>query len=159
VLAVKLSAADLATGEKAARAGDFDTALRELVPLANDGVHEAHVWAGPIYFARGDYPKALPWLRMTANEGHAVSQIFFAQMYRDGKGIPKSYVEAYKWLFLAASKDDRAEQLRVSLAARMTPSEISEAERRAQQWTPRVHLFVPKPKVSPPTYPTPRGGA
>lgn len=151
--------AELVSGERAALDGDFRTAISELRPLADAGVHEAQVWVGAIYFTHGDYPQAMQWLRMTAEEGHWVSQVFLALAYEGGKGVQKSYIEAYKWLVLAASKDDRASSLRFGLALQMSAAEIAEGERRAQAWKRQPLLFVPRPRVGPVIHRKPRGGA
>ena len=57
---------------------------------------------------------------------------------------PHDDVEAYKWLTLAISRytaknQDRLDQAikdKATLAKRMTPAQISEAERRAKAWKP-----------------------
>ena len=60
-----------------------------------------------------------------------------------GEGVPpRDDVEAYKWLTLAiarytAKNQDRLDQAikdKATLARRMTPAQIAEAERRARAW-------------------------
>jgi TPR repeat protein len=63
-----------------------------------------------------------------------------AAKYSPGSGIPKDYVEAHKWMSLAAARatgdsQKRFENERDSLARVMTPEQIAEAERRAREWT------------------------
>ena len=56
--------------------------------------------------------------------------------YAQGKGIPQDAVEAHMWLNLAASRSPSllrpiAVEARDAVAARMTPADLSEAQRRA----------------------------
>ncbi len=149
VLAVTLSAADLYHGEAAAQSGDFQAAIAELRPLAEQGSDEARVWLGGVYFRQGNYEDAQWWLSLAAGQGHAVPMVFLSQMYQDGKGVEKNYIEAYKWLVLASQRDRRAIGLRERLASKLTPAEIVVAERLAAQWKPEPLLYIPKPRVSP----------
>ncbi len=62
-------------------------------------------------------------------------------LYYTGQGVPQDDVEAHMWLNLAtaqASAEDRDEYVkeRDDVAARMTPEQIAEAQRRAREWTP-----------------------
>jgi hypothetical protein len=51
------------------------------------------------------------------------------------KGAPLDYVEAHKWLNLAALRgNDEAKRLRSELADVMSREEISEAQRQAREW-------------------------
>ena len=58
-----------------------------------------------------------------------------------GSGIPKDYVEAHKWMSLAAARatgenQKRFADARDSLAKAMTPEQIAgEAQKRAAEWT------------------------
>lgn len=80
-------------------------------------------------------------------------------MYQDGKGVAQDRIEAYQWLVLASAQDARAIGLRVRLASLLTPAEIVEGERRAEEWKPEKGLFVPRPWVGPVVPIKPRGGA
>jgi TPR repeat protein len=52
-----------------------------------------------------------------------------------GAGVPEDFVIAHKWLNLAGAQGDvEAGQLRMALTARMTPEQISEAQRLARDW-------------------------
>ena len=63
-------------------------------------------------------------------------------MYYFGRGVPQDYIEAHKWLNLAASRflaseaDKRAHALknRDIVARQMTRWQIAEAQRLARQW-------------------------
>ena len=56
-------------------------------------------------------------------------------MYYFGKGAPKDYVLAYKWLNLAAAQGV-ARKNRDELAKKMTPSQIKKAQRLAAEFKP-----------------------
>ena len=55
-------------------------------------------------------------------------------MYGKGQGVSQDYIEAHKWMNLAATLEESA-AARDRLAQKMTPAQIAEAERRAQEWT------------------------
>ena len=63
-----------------------------------------------------------------------------AAKYSPGSGIPKDYIEAHKWMCLAAARatgenQKRFADARDSLAKIMTPEQIAEAQKRAAEWT------------------------
>lgn len=100
-----------------------------------------------------DYTKAAFWTRNAAEQGDAASQFNLAVLYAEGLGVPRDDVEALMWLLLAPLqfKDpaismpargapdiaSQAEAARDSLAARMSPAQIAEAQRRAREWKPK----------------------
>jgi TPR repeat protein len=56
-------------------------------------------------------------------------------MYANGRGVPLDYVEAYKWLSLAAAQGWRiAVEVRKSLAGIMTKRQLSAADVRIFEW-------------------------
>ena len=59
--------------------------------------------------------------------------------YANGEGVPQDNVEAHMWLNLAASRSsganrERGVATRDRVAERMTPADLSEAQRRAREW-------------------------
>ena len=64
-------------------------------------------------------------------------------MYSQGRGVSQDYVQGYMWTDLAASryppgKDrDIAVKNRDIIAKRMTPAQISEAQKLAREWKPK----------------------
>ena len=95
-----------------------------------------------------DRAEAVKWYRKAAEHGHANAQYRLGCRYRDGKGVPKNLVEAYKWLNLAwekfQEKSRRGQELwwdemsagedRDKLAALMTPDQIDEGQRLASEF-------------------------
>ena len=87
-----------------------------------------------------DNGEAVKWYRKAAQQGNAKAQFNLALMYDEGRGVPQDYVAAYKWFNLAASRltgetREAAVHNRESVAARMPPAQIAEAQRAARQWT------------------------
>ena len=67
-------------------------------------------------------PQALAALRASAEAGDAEAQFILGGMYVTGVGVPQDTAEAVAWYRRAA------------VAARMTPTDLREAERRARAW-------------------------
>ena len=61
-------------------------------------------------------------------------------MYEHGYGAPKNPVMARMWLDLAVSRApslSMAVKLREEVAAKMTPAQIAQAKRLADEWEPK----------------------
>jgi len=125
---------------------DYAEAARWYRKAAEQGHSFAQTILGSMYHSgRGvpqDYAEAARWFRNAADQGQVDAQLFLRGMYYDGKGVPQDYVEAYMWLNLAASRatgDDlkKYTEVRETVAAKMTPQQIAEAQRRAREWKPK----------------------
>jgi TPR repeat protein len=56
-------------------------------------------------------------------------------MYMNGQGVPQDLVQAHMWFNLAAAGGYAdAQKSRDSVAAKMTPAQIAEAQRLASEW-------------------------
>jgi TPR repeat protein len=87
-----------------------------------------------------DYTKALYWFRKAAAQGFADAQLSLGVMYTHGQGVPQDYVRGGKWLILAkAGGVEQVNKLLSSLKQRMTPAQIAEAQRLANQWWETHH--------------------
>ena len=109
---------------------------------AAQGQAKAQFNLGTLYFngegVPKDYPQALRWFRLAADQGEAVAQTKIAIMYDEGQGVSQDIVQAYKWYSLAATNGDKpAAELRDALAKQMTPAQIAEAQKLAQEWKPK----------------------
>ena len=86
-----------------------------------------------------DYKKARQWYEQAAAQGSAQAQSNLGYLYVNGKSVPHDDVRAYMWYSLAAGHEssDYTTQWAVSsrdkVARRMTPAQIAEAQRLAQQ--------------------------
>ena len=59
-------------------------------------------------------------------------------MYGEGKGVPQDYVRAHMWWNLAAAKGNAvAVKNRDKVAAKMTSTQIAEAQKLAREWKPK----------------------
>jgi len=107
----------------------------------------APVLAGPFEdgraaYNRGDYATALRlWLPL-AEQGDAIVQLNLGLLYYWGHGVlqdsVQDYVEAHKWFNLAAAQGNlSAAGNRDWLAKKMTPDQIAEAQRLADEWKPK----------------------
>lgn len=86
-----------------------------------------------------DDPEATRWFARSAESGDPLAPTNLAVMYERGEGVPSDLVEAHKWFNIAAMRATgdaraRSENLRDGVARRMTPTQITEATKRARQW-------------------------
>lgn len=136
-------------GNAAFLRGDYNTAARELVPLADRGNPRAQAMLGFMY-ATGqgmpqNYDAASYWYRLSAEQGDTTAQYLLGLAYDKGQGVPLNEVAAYKWLNLAASRapkrvrDDYA-RLRNAVASKMNRGQIAEGQWHAVRW-PADSLF------------------
>ena len=134
-------------GVAAYQRGDYATALRELRPLAEQGHADAQFNLGTMYDNGQGVPQddaeAVKWYRKAAEQGVADAQYNLGSMYYDGQGVTQDYVQTHMWLNVAASsfppgKDrDKALKERDRVAKKMTPAQISEAQKLAREWKPK----------------------
>jgi uncharacterized protein len=96
-----------------------------------------------VLYARGrgvpkDYAEAEKWFQKAADHGDAAAQFNLGVMYVHGLGVSQDYVLARMWLGLSAAQgEEGAAEARDETAAKMTPSEIADAERMASEWKPK----------------------
>ena len=86
-----------------------------------------------------DAAAAVAWYRRAATQGDTRAQYNLGGMYAEGLGVPTDAVEAHMWLTIAAARSPGAEREHIvtacaAIAARMTPTDVREATRRAQAW-------------------------
>ena len=170
-------------GVEAFYRGDYETALRELRPLAEQDHAGAQSYLGFMYYkghgvpqdyaeavkwyrkaaeqgdAKGQYSlgvmydiglgvpeddaKAVKWFRKATEQGNAKAQTNLGLMYGYGEVVPQDYAQAYMWYDLAASRHppgegrDIAVKKRDIVAMKMTPAQISEAQKLAREWRPK----------------------
>ncbi|MCY4211603.1 MAG: SUMF1/EgtB/PvdO family nonheme iron enzyme [Gammaproteobacteria bacterium] len=85
----------------------------------------------------GNMEEALSQWQDAANDGDRRAMLELGRLYRQGLGIVQDYVEAHKWLNLAASRGEvTALEERDALAAQMTPDQIATAQKKAAVWQP-----------------------
>ena len=124
-------------------APDFVAAVAWYRKAAEQGYVEAQYNLGRMY-ANGegvpqDFVEAVAWYHQAAEQGLPQALWYLGDMYSEGLGVPQDFVEAHRWYNLAASRltgDQREEAAtdRDAVAERMTPADLSEAQRRAREW-------------------------
>ena len=77
--------------------------------------------------------------RISCSCAAAAAHFQLGEAYARGRGVLQDYVEAHKWLNLAAARlaggaQDQAAALRDEVAAHMTPAQIADAQRQAREW-------------------------
>ena len=135
------AAAGMEDGVKAIQAGDLPAAEKALATLAKERDPRAQFFLGLYVYGNPssklfDMDKAVPLLLDAAERGYTPAMIPLAGAYADGKGVPKSFVEAYKWLSIAdAWNAPNAGQLREQIAAQLKTEEIEQARSAASTFT------------------------
>ncbi len=126
---------------------DYAKAMKWYRKAAEHGVAKAQHFVGVMYdIGEGvpqDYAKAMKWYRKAAEQGYAEAQTNLGRMYYKGLGVPPDYLQAHMWYNRAASRlppgedRDNAVKNRDIVAKRMTPAQISEAEKLARERRPK----------------------
>ena len=81
-----------------------------------------------------DYETAVKWYRLAAEQGDALAQTNLGVMYANGTGVIQDYVRAHMWGNLGASNgNENGAKLRDLVAKKMTPADISKAQRLARE--------------------------
>jgi len=78
------------------------------------------------------YAEAMPWYRMTADQGDSSGQVAVGSFYEYGRGVPQDYAEAMRWYRMAADQGDSSAQVAVGLLyeyGRGVPQDYAEAMR------------------------------
>ncbi len=69
------------------------------------------------------------WLTQAAAQRDAQSMTALGQCYEKGRGVPASHVQAFKWYFLAAERNDILGGIyRNQLVPKLTPDQVREGE-------------------------------
>jgi TPR repeat protein len=97
------------------------------------GTMYQHGWGVP-----QNYSDAVSWFRQAADRGDADAQNNLGFMFLYGRGVARDYVSAHLWFDLAASGGKTSAVFaRDLVAAKMTPVQVAEAQKRAREWEPK----------------------
>ncbi|MCH8041439.1 MAG: sel1 repeat family protein [Nitrospinae bacterium] len=134
--------ADSRAGEEAYRRGDFETAVKELRPLGEQGDTLAQFNLGAMYERGQGVPQdsfqAVRWYRRAAEQGLGQAQFNLGLLYNQGQGVMPNVIQAYMWVLLAAVEGiESAIKVQEIMMKDMTPAQIMEAERLAREWRPK----------------------
>jgi TPR repeat protein len=117
---------------------DPQLAVQWFEKAAAQGHPDAQASLGQMYKdGRGveqSYAMAAEWFRKAAEHvpnlgGAGQGRNELGLLYADGLGVPKDYVQAYMWFTLANSEENGK-----YAQAKMTPAQVSEAQRMAEEW-------------------------
>lgn len=133
--------ASIEGGVKAVQANDMATAEKELMPLAKERDPRAQFLLGLYVYGNPssklfDLTKAAPLLLDCSERGYAPAMIPLAGAYADGKGVPKSMYDSYKWLLIADRWNvPNTAPLLEQVAKELKPEEITKAKAEAVAFT------------------------
>jgi len=127
---------------------DDGAALDWYRKAAEHGSAAAHRTIGDFYrkgrAVKADASEAARWYGRAADADDLRAQYELGQLYFTGTGVKRDYASAYVWFSLAASQTPLSDnrkgllELRNIAAARMTASEVTDADRRVAAWKPAV---------------------
>lgn len=126
---------------KAMQSGDVATAEKELQVLAKERDPRAQFFLGLYIYGNPDsklfdLAKAAPLLLDAAERGYTPAMIPLAGAYAEGKGVPKSFYESYKWVAIAEHWNvPNAGPLLETVAKELKPEEIEKAKKEAAAYT------------------------
>ncbi len=126
-------------GYDAYNRGDYDTALKEWRPLAEQGFALSQFNLGVMYHqghgVPQDYAEAMKWYRLAAEQGDADAQYNLGGMYAKGQGVAQNYIQAYMWETLAAAQGNENASKGLEIwEKKMTLDQLAEAQRLAGEW-------------------------
>jgi tetratricopeptide (TPR) repeat protein len=138
------AAAQVQAGDSCTSARDYKQAVEWYAKAANQGNIAAELDLASLYrdgrgklFAR-DADQAAAWYRKAADQGDPRAQGALGMLYTLGQGVPRSDVEAYYWLDLAAAvkspNQDQYAANRQVVGTRITADELEEVQDRVAAW-------------------------
>ena len=84
-----------------------------------------------------NFSEAARWFEKAAMQNNADAQYHLGLMYKRGEGIPIDNIKAYVWFNLAAAQAHNiAAEARDAVMLSMTPTQINEAQKESNAWTP-----------------------
>jgi hypothetical protein len=124
---------------------NYDEAAKWYRLAADQGLARAEFAIGTLYqFGHGvpqNYLEAAKWYRRAADQGFASAQYNLGSMYYLGLGIPKDLVSAKMYYNLAGAQGhEGAIRSRDELEKQMTPDQIREARKLADEWKPKSSI-------------------
>ena len=135
----------------------YADAMEMMLPLAEEGDRHAQYLIGFMH-ERGqgvpkDPAKGAEWYGRAAERGSPFAQNNLGVLYKHGRGVSQDYVMAYKWFDLAASgylpaelgHRERAVLNQQDIVAKMTPEQVSEAQKLAEEFREANAGFADRP--------------
>ena len=105
--------------------------------------------AGQRAWDEGRPDAALTEWQSAAASGDRRAMLALGRLFVQGLGAPQDYVEAHKWLNLAASRGEAAaSKERDALTAKMTLEQVATAQAQATAWRPATAASAASPSTS-----------
>jgi TPR repeat protein len=133
--------AGLEEAVKAMQAGDLAAAEKDLQVLVKERDPRAQFLLGLYVYGNPDskmfdLSKAAPLLLDASERGYIPAMIPLAGAYAEGKGVPKSMFESFKWLAIAERwNSPNSGQLLEQVGRELTPEELEKAKAAAIAFT------------------------
>lgn len=129
---------------------DFSEAVKWYIKAANQDHAGAQLTLGMMYAegrsVKKDDRKAVKWYTKAAQQGNAGVQMMLAAMIAEGRGSRKDVVESYKWMLLAEKNGKDVVKDKATLIAKMTEKQITDAKKRAGEFTKKYPEAVCAPQ-------------
>ena len=81
-----------------------------------------------------DYKEAMKWYLLAAERGNKDAPNNIGVLYMIGFGVPRSFAKAYTWFAIAGAGDSEAISNKNFVKKRLTPEQLVESQRRADEW-------------------------
>jgi TPR repeat protein len=106
-------------GEQAFQAGDYATAVKELLPLAHSGNATAQYYiARMLQEGKGlpeDKKAAFSWAQKAAAQEDGAAEALLGIIYAQGRGVPRDDNEAARWFHKAAARGNAIGQSKMGM--------------------------------------------
>jgi hypothetical protein len=135
------AAAGIEDAVKAMQSGDVVTAEKELQVLAKERDPRAEFFLGLYIYGNPDSKlfdlnKGAPLLLDAAERGYTPAMVPLAGAYAEGKGVPKSFYDSYRWLAIAELWNaPNVSALLEQVSKELKPEEIEKAKKEAAAFT------------------------
>lgn len=111
------------------------TLVGQAPPANAQGEPTCSVREGVEFYRQKNFGKAFECWDAHARRGSSAAQFNIARMYILGEGVPRSKIEAFKWLTIAdRSGRPEARKALDNMRKTMTPEELEEARQRVQRF-------------------------
>jgi TPR repeat protein len=117
--------------------------MQLLLPAASNGDALSQLLVGLMYKSglgtKQNASESAKWIAKSAEWGLVPAQLEYGAILRDGTGLPKDEVQAYKWFFIAAARGDAEHKSKANVALkgmqnRLTTEQTAAAKKEATTW-------------------------
>ncbi|HXI44053.1 MAG TPA: tetratricopeptide repeat protein [Bryobacteraceae bacterium] len=107
--------ADVDSGLRAYERGDYATALREWIPVAENGDARLQFLVGQVFRLSQQPAEGVRWFRKAAEQGFPQAEFSLGVIFENGTGVVQDYVAAAKWYRKASEHGLAAAQLNLAM--------------------------------------------